>query len=213
MNQKTFVKIILILGIIILICVVGYFVFAKQSAPQDETANWKTYTNTRYGYSIKFPMDFKAEEQGMGGNFDAKPDSPVIFISNNKLELTINPNILSSEESEIKGITVDKGFGYLARSAEINYANQEFVKFSYLKKSYPFAELAGYMEGTINNTKGSKSYGDYYESYHLQTKHNSQFLQIDYRNVTPKANRESAEFQTGLDKLEKIITTIEFTKK
>ena len=200
-----------------LIGVVGYFVFVKKSALRNETTNWKMYTNTRYGYSIKLPTDFKVEEQGMGGSFDAKPDSPEIFISNNKLGLRINPDTLSSGESEIKGIFVDKGFKYLAQSAETNYTNQtpgsaEFVKFSYLKKSYPFSELAGYVEGIIENTKGSEGYGDYYESYHLQTKHNGQFFQIDYRNVAPKAKKEGAEFKAGLDKLEKIIATIKFTK-
>ncbi|PJE67671.1 hypothetical protein COU95_01115 [Candidatus Shapirobacteria bacterium CG10_big_fil_rev_8_21_14_0_10_40_9] len=28
----------------------------------DETANWKTYTNTKYGYSIKYPPDFEIKE-------------------------------------------------------------------------------------------------------------------------------------------------------
>jgi len=153
----------------------------------------------------------------MFGNIDATPDSRSIFITDGKLTVSIDPDVNSSGESSISGITVDKGLVELAQLAENNYKNQtpgsvEFVKFSYLKKSYPFATLAGYMEGIIDNTKGSEDYGKYSESYRLQTKHGSKIFEVMYNNKIAKANKDSAEFKAGIDLMEKIISTIQFTK-
>jgi hypothetical protein len=84
MNQKGFTNIILVVVIVILIGVVGYFAFVKKSepvaqqstptptqatnapksnptptpTPADPTANWKVYSNTRYAYTIKYPTDW-----------------------------------------------------------------------------------------------------------------------------------------------------------
>ena len=33
------------------------------STPTDETANWKTYTNTTYGFSIKYPATFAIQDK------------------------------------------------------------------------------------------------------------------------------------------------------
>ena len=64
---------LLIIGVIVLILVIGaggYFLYQKQTSKPtnssqisppttsptlDETANWKTYTNAKYGYSFKYP--------------------------------------------------------------------------------------------------------------------------------------------------------------
>ncbi|MCX6752265.1 MAG: hypothetical protein NTZ87_02075 [Candidatus Nomurabacteria bacterium] len=34
----------------------------KKSALEAETANWKTYTNTKYGFEVKYPVDWRTEE-------------------------------------------------------------------------------------------------------------------------------------------------------
>ena len=39
------------------------------SAIDEQTAGWKTYTNTKYGYSIKYPPNFEAGEGGMASGF------------------------------------------------------------------------------------------------------------------------------------------------
>jgi hypothetical protein len=97
MNQKGFTNIILVVIIVILIGAVGYFAFIKKPepvaqqtiptptqtitptktpasptpTPKDETANWKTYTDIKHGYSIRYPSDWTFEKQsnGDGGLF------------------------------------------------------------------------------------------------------------------------------------------------
>jgi len=66
MNQKGFIKdlVIVILGVLVLGG--GYFVFFKKTAnapaetsSQTETANWKTYRNDNMGFTIKYPIEAK----------------------------------------------------------------------------------------------------------------------------------------------------------
>ena len=40
----------------------------KEETPVDETANWKIYRNKKYGYEIKYPEDWKFEEQKLMAN-------------------------------------------------------------------------------------------------------------------------------------------------
>ncbi|MBI2330215.1 hypothetical protein HYU94_02410 [Candidatus Daviesbacteria bacterium] len=65
MKQKGFTLILVIIGILVLAAVAGgayYFGKSQISQPTitpasspDETANWKTYTNTEYGYLVRYP--------------------------------------------------------------------------------------------------------------------------------------------------------------
>ena len=100
MNQKGFANIILVIVILALLGAVGYFVFVKKSEPITQqptptptqtktpvsptpapTANWKTYTNSQYGFEFKYPATFvlgqnplindwsKPIEEGTAGTF------------------------------------------------------------------------------------------------------------------------------------------------
>lgn len=55
----------------------------NQSTPstvvQDETANWKIYTNNKYGYSFKYPTNYKYHEEP-GGGYQI-PESTMFSIS------------------------------------------------------------------------------------------------------------------------------------
>ncbi len=92
MNQKGFAPILIILGIVLLLGVAGGVYYYIQQVPKygmgfvpsppevirqrqtstpsstiDETANWKTYTNKRVGFEIKYPPDVDIGTQlGMG---------------------------------------------------------------------------------------------------------------------------------------------------
>lgn len=49
----------------------------------DQEANWKTYNNTKYSYSLKFPQSFKTQVLAAGaGNLEATPNSDHIFVYN-----------------------------------------------------------------------------------------------------------------------------------
>ena len=79
MNQKGFVNIILIIAVIVLVGIGGYFAFTKKSepisqqpsptpaqtnttattqAPKDETATWNTYKDDQFGYEVKYPKGY-----------------------------------------------------------------------------------------------------------------------------------------------------------
>lgn len=64
-NQKGFARLVLIGVFLVLVVIVGYFVLVKKAVSPiideplpvftDETANWKTYTSTQYGFEFKYP--------------------------------------------------------------------------------------------------------------------------------------------------------------
>lgn len=45
----------------------------------DETANWKTYTNTKYGFSFKYPMNFDSTCCGISGPVLGKPEMIIVL--------------------------------------------------------------------------------------------------------------------------------------
>ena len=79
MNQKGFANIVLIVLIIVLVGIVGYLMLIKKSTSpttetnqrqtitptiQDETANWKTYQNDKFGFKFKYPAELSAVSSG-----------------------------------------------------------------------------------------------------------------------------------------------------
>ena len=104
MNQKGFVSIILIVAIVIVVSTVGYFAFVKKSEPivQQTTptptktntpvsptptpnpnlrANWKTYTNSQYGFEVKYPDTWKVSETAASVNFMLAKNAQDVYLS------------------------------------------------------------------------------------------------------------------------------------
>ncbi len=92
MNQKGFTSVILIAILVVFVGAVGYFIFknpppvAEEPTPSpsqnqvttttstpsaDQTANWKTYRNAKYGFEVKYPERWQ---------YDLAPDEEGIFL-------------------------------------------------------------------------------------------------------------------------------------
>ncbi len=54
-------------------------------SPADEIANWKTYTNTKYGFSLKYPPTYILLDSGVG--------TPCIVSSQDKLNNSLSQGI------------------------------------------------------------------------------------------------------------------------
>lgn len=87
MNQKGFANIVLVIIIVAAIAIGGYFVLTRRQnpitqqttpppaatqnptsqqpspAPVNETSNWKTYQNSKYGFELKYPPELKLSEK------------------------------------------------------------------------------------------------------------------------------------------------------
>lgn len=127
-NQKG-VVILPILIIVLLLGLVGYLVFQNSQLRKEQpslnqptatptsnlpsptsspTDNWKTYTNTAYGYSIKFPSSWRTQLIAAGArDQEALPNSRHVDL--------FNPNIKTYDASigASKGVITIQYFGLL----------------------------------------------------------------------------------------------------
>lgn len=74
MNQKGFANIAIVVLIIVVGAVVGYFYWTQKTAtpveqaqktnvlPSQQTTDWKTYRSERYGYVIQYPKDWHIDD-------------------------------------------------------------------------------------------------------------------------------------------------------
>ena len=63
----------------------------RSSAQKDDTADWRTYTNTKYKYQIKHPSDWE---------LDSEADYFFISSNYNDILLTVRENIKDTSEAE-----------------------------------------------------------------------------------------------------------------
>lgn len=109
----------LILIVLIVVAVGGYFLYQQQnkstpstppaqtvtqpSSTSKETANWKTYTNTIDGYSIKYPTDWIVDDTCMVdkqcvGGISASIKSPEKFTLNEQNIMSYSIKIFKSDK-------------------------------------------------------------------------------------------------------------------
>ncbi|HEY4515997.1 MAG TPA: PsbP-related protein [Candidatus Paceibacterota bacterium] len=91
-NQEGFTNIVLIIAIVAIVAVSGYFVFIKKSEPivqqptqTSETSNLKTYNDSKYNFEIKYPQNWGVDKYTEGYN-DEGPYVLVFTTSRTKVE-------------------------------------------------------------------------------------------------------------------------------
>ncbi len=59
-SKKGSAVLVTFIGIVVLVAAGGYYFVSQKDRPiiVEETSQWKTYTNTKYGYKISFPDSF-----------------------------------------------------------------------------------------------------------------------------------------------------------
>jgi hypothetical protein len=85
MNNQAFYKIWIVVIVVVLLAG-GILAWQYFRAPEeritDKTANWKTYRNEEYGYSIKYPSGWKIEI-GKNQSYPIYADKIITFVDQN----------------------------------------------------------------------------------------------------------------------------------
>ncbi len=187
MNQKGFANIILIVVIVILVGVVGYFAFVKKSepiaqqptptqtqtttptktpvsptpTPKNETANWEAYRNTKYRFESKYPPELLAD---YGKPWHTNPDGWEFINFISPVEGNLGP-------VEI-GITIRKGADF----ASVLEENKKQYKLLGTKN---ISGETGYLFESLADSGGGKAVKT---GKHLLAKHGNLFLTISFSN-------------------------------
>lgn len=93
------------------------------SIPPDETTNWKTYTNTKFGFQVKFPIDVLIQENNKSQDFyesiakiQLSQGSQIFLSSIHDIDLYkgTSPKVVAERE------VMDSGFRYEISEKRIN---------------------------------------------------------------------------------------------
>lgn len=147
------------------------------SSPVDETANWKTYTNDRFGYSIKYPNIWKVYPEHFtdgisifglqdpkypgGQNILIEVDgntsiSPKEYIVMNVAPIS-NPQKVSSQD--INGLKGEKWSFNSGRTIDDNYAifltskNKRYILIKELSNKDTFSGYSSVIDQVISTFK------------------------------------------------------------
>lgn len=119
--MKMFVKGLIVVAVIAVIGIGGYILGTQKQKPQvvgyptpvvqetpiptqDETASWKTYTNTKYKFTLKYPANFIVSETDFSTIKDLHPKNKIEF----RFDFANNPDfknklLLSKDKSVLYG--------------------------------------------------------------------------------------------------------------
>ena len=164
MKQKGLAPILIVL--LIAVGIGGYLLYQKQlkpvSVPQPSPspvvspessnsaqttnpdligANWKTYTNTKYSFTVNYPSDWKIDELTMPINLNKSGDSASV----------VNFN---APGFPTPGVGLDGGIGFFVHMTDGNVKVMDWVKnngYKSLDSSYQTVNIGGFDAIKINS--------------------------------------------------------------
>jgi hypothetical protein len=158
----------------------------------DPTSDWKTYTNTKYGYSVKYPSDWKIQSPGGGSNGElcreTGIDSQIIELSEKELsECGFAGEGLPSPDANITVWVLDEKHSTLENLIGPNYSKLQVAGEAAVK--YPFTD-----ESALPNIYATRIY--------LNHNNNGYIIYLKQSDITGK-------YEMILDQ---ILSTFKFTE-
>jgi len=143
-NQKGFANVVLIGVLVILIGIGGYFVLKEKQSPvvqqvpitsAGEIANWKTYTNTQYGFEFKYPETYSYNETTNNNWFPNSFEINMYDSNHAGFSLFINQPASGGGDCDavkrsivnINGINMEKADAYGFLSYSFKSGKNEFI--------------------------------------------------------------------------------------
>jgi hypothetical protein len=147
-------KILITVGFVVLVIILGgfYYIFSSkytsdippvQTAPQpsitsaDETANWKTYRNEKFGFTLNYPTNW------IVGDFSSEPDPKIYFVPT-KADITFNPF-----ENTTKVVVAPNGFGSEPPTGQTLSDGTRWAKFVTIKTTPSNWNKSGFVYGSV----------------------------------------------------------------
>ncbi len=130
MNQKQLLLGVLIIILAAILAVAGYLVYKQfntsreQVSGQSETAGWKTYTNSQYGFEIKYPANWKFDLRGQEEpvfSFYKEGEMPLVPTHANMTQVSIFPRGLGVEGPLGEPTKVDKDLTGASEKVVLEY--------------------------------------------------------------------------------------------
>lgn len=157
MNQKGFANIIWVLIIVVLVGIVGYFVFSRQSSTSKETLT--TYQNKELGISFKYPSDLKVYQQDENSiliKSDYKnPEHSAIEISINIKRTSFQRETKEQIEAKFKGLPEEAIAPYAIIKQETK-GNYELLQMKAGSQYYILSDKGTFYVGDTVDTFGWK---------------------------------------------------------
>lgn len=164
----------------------------------DETADWKTYTNTKYGYSVMYPQELYLTEFDTGVTFTSEsypPDNPGPL---DMIQITTKADYVSSEFNALFKASSGEDVPEAHHAVDVKVTKIKNLKFG----NYNAVEFI--LDGTIPSASGLGRGPIGYEHKILIKKNDQEFIQL--LNNSMSEGKTKAQDKT----FDQILSTFKF---